>query len=170
MKKKKLLRYIIAAIPLLSVLAIIISAVVSYYYPYYYIENCLYSNKDEFEQLTVYVRDLYTEGDKRIKINEESGREEIKAILGRLREQYQKDSDYTVFSSIDAYFDNDGDMLFYIWAKAEKLKGGDGIDSPDIRCYDLVYVDEGYDGDQPVKDKEPFWGNWRTWSSNTYSG
>lgn len=170
MKRKKLLRYIIVAIPFLFVIAIVISATVSYYYPYHYIKNCLYSNKDEFEQLTVYVRNLYTEGDRHIQINEDSDREEIKAILGRLREQYQKDSDFRVFSAVDVYFDNDGDMLFYIGAKNEKIKNGDGYNSPDILCYDLVYIDENYDGDQPVKDKEPFWGNWRTWSFDTYSG
>lgn len=170
MKNKKLFRYLIAAIPIVFILVIIVSLAVSYYYPYHYIKDCLYSNKDEFEQISVHLRNIYTEGDTNIRINEDSNYDEINTILSGLRGQYQNDSEYPVFSSINVYFDSDGDLLFYLRAKNNKIENADGMNNPDIRCYYLVYIDENYDGDSPIKNAKPFWGNWYTWSDDTYSG
>ncbi len=101
--------------------------------------------------------------------NEESFNK-VKSILSRLREQYQKDSDYPVFLSVSVKYDETGNMLLSMQTKKEKLKNGDGIDNPDIRVYYLVYIDENYNGVSPIKEKEPFYDNWYTWSSDTYSG
>lgn len=51
MKSKKRSRYIIAAIPILFVLMTVTLLAVKYYAAYRYIKNCLYSDKDELEQL-----------------------------------------------------------------------------------------------------------------------
>lgn len=170
MKSKGRFWYIIAAIPILLVLAVITLAAVKYYASYRYLKQCLHSNEAELEQLADYVRGIYAEGDSSVKIDEESCHDEIMSILDALRAKYQSDSEYPVFSGVEAYFDKDGDVLFCIQAKKDRLKKGDGIDSPDIRCYCLVYVDEAYDGDQRFADGKPIWGSWHTWSFDTYSG
>lgn len=167
MKRKRLFRYIVIVILILAIPAFI---AVYYYSPYLYIKACLYSNKESFEQIPIYLKSINIEKNAHIKIDDDSDYNEINSILIDLKEQYQNDSTYPVFSAINVYSDSDGDLLLYIHTRKEKLKNGDGIDSPDIRCYDLVYIDEGYDGNSPVKDTEPFWGNWYTWSHDTYSG
>lgn len=170
MKIKNRTRYIIAAIPVLIILATATLLAVKYYAGYHYIKSCLYSNEAELEQLADYVRDIYAEGESFVMLDEESGHDEIMPILDALREKYQSDSEYPVFTAVEAYFDKDGDVLFLIQVKKHRLKNGDGINSPDIRCYCLVYVDEAYDGDQRFADGKPIWGSWHTWSFDTYSG
>lgn len=165
MKNKKL----IGVTALISV--VILSVVVSYYFPYAYVQGCLYSNKDDFEKLPDYIKSLYSEGTTHIDITEESDCKEINAILAGLKKQYQKDSPYPVFSYVDAYYDKDGDVMFMIPVRKEKLPKKNGVESPDIRYYYLVYIDDGYDGHSSyIKDKKPFSGNWRTWSADRYSG
>lgn len=168
MKKKRLFRYTIVSVPIIFVMIAFIVVLRSD--PYQHIKGCLYSNKDDFEQIPVYLRNMYVEGDTYLIVDEDSGCDEIKLILSRLRSQYQNGSEYPVFSSIEVHYDTDGDMLFYIQAKKRRLKNRDGIERPDIRCYELVYIDEDYDGNPPVKDTEPFCDNWYTWSFDTYSG
>ena len=170
MKSKKLLRYIVAVILILFILAVPAFMAADCYYPYHYIKSCLYSNKESFDYIPNYLKNANIEENTHIRIDADSDHDEINSILSSLKEQYQNDSVYPVFSSIDVYFDSDGDFMFYIQARKEKLKNGDGINSPDIRCYELVYIDERYDGNSPIKEKEPFCENWYTWSKDTYSG
>ncbi|MCM1508619.1 MAG: hypothetical protein NC177_16030 [Ruminococcus flavefaciens] len=168
MKNKKLVCGIGVAV---LIVAVIVTLVVSYYFPYAYVQGCLYSNKDDFERLPDYVKSLYSEGTTHITIKENSDCKEINAILAGLKKQYQKDSPYPVFSSVDVHYDSDGDVMFMITARKEKLPKSNGIESPDIRYYSLVYIDEDYDGSSSyIKDKKPFSDNWRTWSADRYSG
>lgn len=95
---------------------------------------------------------------------------EVEVILNGLRERYQQDSDYPVFSSVKAQYDDNGAMVLTVQTKKEKLKNGDGINKPDIRVFYLVYIDENYDGASPKGERKPFCGNWYTWSADIYSG
>lgn len=193
MKRKESVRNVTVLILLLSVAALILFLIISSFAPYKYTKDCFYSNKEDFEQLSVHFRDLYSEGVTKVKFDENTDYfsfdykdgnynsinaafdkydsfDKVKSILSNLREQYQKDSDYPVFSSISVKYDDYGNMLLSMQAKKERLKNGDGIDSPDIRVYYLVYIDENYNDNSPIKEKEPFYDNWYTWSSDTYSG
>ena len=168
----------VAIILLLVILLLPLLSVISYYAPYKYVENCFYSNKENFEQLPSYFKILQTDGISSVDIDENdlsnTVYNEVKAILASLQEQYRKDNEYAVFSFAKAEYDENGNVLLYMIAKSEKLKNGDGINSHDIRMYYLVYIDENYNGNSRLhidKDyKEPFYGNWYTWSSDTYSG
>lgn len=168
MRNKKTLCNIIVVISVL--VAVVLCMAVSYFYPYKYVENCFYSNRDDFEKIPYYLESLYDEDKKHIKISENSNCDRITAILVNLQKQYQNYSKYPVFSSVDVYYDDDGDVMFYIQAKKEKLKNRDGVNSADIRCYQLIYIDENYDGSSPAKYRKPFCNNWYTWSSDIYSG
>ena len=77
---------------------------------------------------------------------------------------------HPVFTAIEVYSDNNGNLAISIQAKKEIIKGGNGKETPDVRCYCLVYVEPNYVGSIHAKDKAPFYDNWRTWSSDTYSG
>ena len=169
MKNKKKLRNIIVVISVL--VAVVLFMAVSCFYPYTYMENCFYSNRDDFEKIQSYLESLYDEDKKHIIIEtgESSNYDEITAILVKLQKQYQSDSKYPVFSYVDVYYDNDGDMMFYIQIKKEKLKNSDGVNSPDIRLYQLVYIDENYDGRSPAYYRKPFCDNWYTWSADRHS-
>lgn len=86
--------------------------------------------------------------------------------LSKLREKYQKHCDYPVFSTIEACYDKEGNMLLYVQAYNEK------ISTEEKRGYYLVYVKEGYSGNSSFLGidtlgrvtKEPFVDNWYTWS------
>lgn len=159
-------------------LSLVIFLTVSYYAPYKYVENCFYSNTEIFEQLPSLLKTLQTEDISSVQIEENdlsnASYNEVKTILAGLQEQYRKDSDYAVFSFVNAEYDENGNLLLYMIAKSEKLKNGDGINSHDIRFYYLVYIDENYSGNSRIhidkNYKEPFWGNWYTWSSDSFSG
>ncbi len=57
-----------------------------------------------------------------------------------------------------------------VQAKKQKIKTGDGINTPDIRCYSLVYVDPNYAGSIKEMSERPFYDNWRIWSEDMWSG
>ena len=135
---------------------------------YRYCENCLQSNIEYFDALPTYIRNYSLSGT--VKISDENTPNEINEILDSLNKQYQKDSDYPVFTAIEVYSDNNGNLAISIQAKKEIIKGGNGKETPDVRCYSLVYVESNYVGSIHAKDKAPFYDNWRTWSSDTYSG
>ncbi|MGN1084309.1 MAG: hypothetical protein ACI4QX_04865 [Lachnospiraceae bacterium] len=86
--------------------------------------------------------------------------------LSKLREKYQKNCDYPIFSTIYAYYDKEGNLLLHMQAYNEK------ISMEEKRCYYLVYVKEGYSGNGSSLGidslgrvtKEPFADNWYTWS------
>ena len=157
-----------------AVIFLIITAAVwlslSYSAPYNYVESCFYDNQDDFADLVSYAQTLCTENSSRVKITADNAPDNIRLFLESLQKQYAQDSPYPVFSSVDVCFDNEGDMMLYVHARKEKLRSGDGINSPDIRFYYLIYTDEDYESKLPCAKNEPFSGNWYTGSSDTYSG
>lgn len=167
----------IAIVLSLVILSLVLLLVISYYAPYKYTENCFYSNKENFERLPGLFKTLQIDDVSSVDIDENdlsnTAYNEVKNILVSLQEQYRNDSEYAVFSSVNAEYDESGNILLYTIVKSKKIKGN-GMDSPDIRCYYLVYIDENYNENSRLhidKDyKEPFCGNWYTWSSDTYSG
>ena len=171
MKTKKTNIIILISV-LLILVAVVLFMAISYLFPYRYVENCFYSNREDFEKIPYYLESLYDEGKKHmeIEIDENSDCDEITAILLKLNKQYQNDSKHSVFRSVGVRYDNDGDLMFYMAVQKEKLKNRDGVNGADIRCCYIVYVDENYDGSSPAKYREPFCDNWYTWSSDTYSG
>lgn len=170
MNIKKRFRIIILTIPALLIISAVVFFIISYSYPYHYLRDCFYLNKEEFNQIVLYLKDTYREDQTHIVINTNSDYNEINEVLTRLKEQYQNDSEYPVFSSVDAYYDEEGNMMLTIQARKEKIMSGDGMENPDIRCYELVYIDENYNCDSIIKSQKPFCGNWYTWSYNTFSG
>lgn len=192
MNRKKLVRNVAVVILLLSAAALILFFRISYLAPYKYTEDCFYSNKEDFEQLSACFKELYSEGITYAEYEEDTDcfsvdyngddvfldktagnsslYNEVEEILSNLREKYQKDSDYPVFSSITVQYDDNGNMLLTVQAKKEKLKNGDGVDNPDIRMFYLVYIDEDYKGSSLINAKNSFYDNWYTWSADTYSG
>lgn len=168
MKSKRKYLYVFAIILIIVIIAIPITLQVEYSAPYRYCEKCLLSNKEYFDTLPVYVRDYGHNG--HIYLNDENTPEEIREILGSLNRQYQKDSYYPVFTEIAVDYDQNENLAFSIQAKRDRLKNGNGIETPDIKSYYLVYVDTNYTGDTHAKNKTPFYSNWRTWSSDDYSG
>lgn len=131
-------------------------------------KRILYSNASDFESLVDYVRQYGITG--KTGIGDDDIPQEIEEILIRLNEKYQPDSDYPVFTMIDVKQDGDGDIYISVQAEKHKLKNGDGHDSPDIRCCQLVYVDPDYSDSFMEKNARPFYGNWRIWSSDMWSG
>ena len=92
----------VAIILLLVILSLPLLLVISYHAPYKYVENCFYSNKENFEQLPSYFKILQTDGISSVNIDENdlsnAVYNEVKAILASLQEQYRKDNEYAVFS------------------------------------------------------------------------
>ena len=72
--------------------------------PYRYCENCLQSNIEYFDALPTYIRNYCLSGT--VKISDENTPKEINEILDSFNNQYQKDSDYPVFTAIEVYSDN----------------------------------------------------------------
>lgn len=175
----------------IAVSVVILFLVIAFFVQFRRTETCFYTNKGEFEKLSLCFKGLYTEGVTQIEFkdsadnfffsfedddnlrdtsDEEEAFQQVKETLNRLRERYQKGSSYPVFSAVSVQYDDSGDMLLSMQVKKEKLKNGDGINVPDIRVYYLVYIDENYNGSSLIKETEPFYDNWYTWSSDTYSG
>ncbi|MCQ2417586.1 MAG: hypothetical protein MJ071_07220 [Oscillospiraceae bacterium] len=50
------------------------------------------------------------------------------------------------------------------------LKNGEGKQTPDIRCYELVYISQDFNGNIRESRAEPFYDRWCIWSCDTYSG
>jgi hypothetical protein len=178
MKKKLNKHYIVPAVIGAVIVLVPLTLFIAYKLRFQYIKNCFYSNEQAFERLVELSRKHRPEGGGQqiIKIDEQSGGDEISQILGDLREKYQKDSDLSVFSRIRSCFDKNGNMALSITVSSKKLAGRDGINSPDVRCGVLVYIDEGFDFAStdtlhlPPEDDTPFHGSWHTWSYDTYSG
>jgi hypothetical protein len=136
------------------------------------VKNYFYSNEYDFYQLLNCVKEIPNndQSEIKIRIDENSDYDEINSILSRLKEQYQNQSYYNnFFSYIDINFDKEGNVMFRTLVKSDNIPSGNGIDSPNVMCYELVYVDENYE-DTPVKRQEPFYDNWYTYSFHTYTG
>lgn len=168
MKVKEKYRFAVTVILIIVIISIPIILQILWYAPYRYCEKCLLSNKDYFEILPKYIKKYELNGD--ILLNNETTPKEVRNILDKLNKQYQKDSDYPVFTAIEVRCDKNDNIAVLLNAKKEKIENSDGIGTPDVRCYSLVYVEPNYTGEIFAKDEVPFYDNWRTWSSDTYSG
>ncbi|MBO6207201.1 MAG: hypothetical protein J6O73_09690 [Lachnospiraceae bacterium] len=136
--------------------------------PYRYCEECLYANTEKFDDLVRYVRENNLTGN--IRSDDNSMPREIRDIMENLNRQYQGDSDYPVFTALRIRRDDKDNMYISIQAKKERLRNRDGKELPDIRCYNLVYVDPSFGGGIPELERKTFYGNWRAWSSDLWSG
>ena len=159
---------IITAIVMLVIAAISAAVYILHRAPYRYCENCLLSNKEYFDALPDIIKKYGLNG--KVSMKDKDTPDEILEILDSLNKQYQKDSDYPVFTALEISSDPNGSIAVSIQARKEYLKNGDGKESPDIRCCCLVYIEPEYSGDIHAKEKAPFYGSWRTWSFDAYSG
>lgn len=163
-------RIIFGAVAVGIIMLFLIVAVIlmKYMLPYRYCEECVYANKQDFDDLVRYVRENNLTGN--ISNDDNSIPQEIRDILESLNDQYQGDSDYPVFTEIRIRRDDNDNLYISLQAKKERLRNRDGKDLPDIRCYSLVYIDPGFGGGVPELERKTFYGNWRTWSSDLWSG
>ena len=168
MKRRRIHRSVIALIPVIVLLFIPIFFQHMYRRPYRYCENCLHSNKEYFDELPSYIREDGISGT--FYLNDENTPKEINEILESLNKQYQKDSDYPVFTAIEINNDDNGALAISLQAKKTGIKKRDAAEMPDIRCYYLVYIEPDHNGSIPAKNITPFYDNWRTWSQDIYSG
>ncbi len=144
--------------------------------PQAYVRWCAKVNEEELAVITDCLREAYSSGDTHIRYVtdgdaasiEADAPEEIKTVLLELQDKYQKDK-WPVFSFVEVYYDEQGDMMYEICVKTEKTEG-DGMESPDLRCCYLIYIDDGYDGKQMETHAEVIFGNWHYWAKDTYSG
>ncbi|MBR3247996.1 MAG: hypothetical protein IKG03_06335 [Clostridiales bacterium] len=166
MRRSKI-RYILTASFLITALVILLLVFVAKF-PEFYCKRCLNSNISDFDNLVSYVRQYELTG----KISVEDGDIplEVEEILVRLNNKYQSDSDYPVFTGLSAKNDGNGNIYMSVQVRKDKIPSGDGYDSPDIRCYELVYVDPDYGDSIKEISARPFNGNWRIWSSDMWSG
>lgn len=190
--KHKLITVIILLISLLFCL--IIWLIVSYCTRYSFVEDCYFSNKEKFSDISMNFKELYSDNLCNAKLDGDSGKlglhykfskdnnefiysSEINDCSGKsfvdalnqLQEQYEVNSEYPVFSSVDAYYDNDGNMLLYMQVFKKDIEKKQ-IEK-EIVCYYLVYIDEGYHGndssigiDKFGVTRNPFTDNWCVWS------
>lgn len=168
MKKEKNIKLILIVILLLLAI-VIMTALIYRSSPYAYVKQVAKSNEDILDRLTSVIRG-YTENNKHFEYSDEDAPEDIKAIMEGLKSEYQKDSEGPVFSGVEVYFDEQGDMMYLIQVRKDKLKSGDGKDSPDIRCYYLIYTDSNYDGKQTEASADVIFDDWHYWSKDLYSG
>ncbi len=157
------------------------------------IEFYYYANKKSFETIVEYFDNLYMENLHEVRFGIDTTCLEFKLKyidangevnylgetvacantsfvkeLSQLREKYQKKCDYPVFSSIYAYYDEEGKMLLYMQVYNEKLS------TEEARSYYLVYIEDGYSGSHSslaidswgTITREPFTANWYTWSKD----
>ena len=136
--------------------------------PEQYCKRCLYSNSSDFDSLVDYVRQYDITGE--VEVGDGDIPPEIEAILVRLNDQYQADSDYPVFTALTAQHDDNGNIYISVQAEKHRNSSGDGLDSSDIRCCSLVYVDPDYSGSVMEMNTRPFYDNWRVWSTDMWSG
>ena len=152
---------VISALVILTIILVINSAE-------YYCKRCLNTNSTDFDNLVTYVKQNGITG--KMSIGDDIIPKEIEEILERLNRKYQVDCNYPVFTAINVRSDGKGNTYIYIQAKKQKIKTGDGINTPDIRCYSLVYVDPNYAGSIKEMSERPFYDNWRIWSEDMWSG
>ena len=114
---KRKQRFVIGIILMIAIISIPIIIQFIYRAPYRYCENCLQSNIEYFDALPTYIRNYSLSGT--VKISDENTPNEINEILDSLNKQYQKDSDYPVFTAIEVYNDNNGNLAISIQAKKE---------------------------------------------------
>lgn len=183
MKKK----YIIVLIVLIPALFFIISFIYKEKVHQEYVKNCYKNNKQYMESIVDYFEKykydsipmiIYSQDDhiieKCLGKNSEyidCGEETFDKYFTYMRNKYQKDSPYNVFSFIRVNYDNQGNMLMYFIVKNRK------IENDKIRNYYLVYIDNEYNAhgsdlaiDNSTIKSKPFSGNWYLWSKDVLNG
>lgn len=190
--KHKLITVIILLISLLFCL--IIWLIVSYCTRYSFVKDYYFSNKEKFSDISMNFKELYSDNLCKAKLDGDSEKlelhykfskdnnefaysTEIKDCSGKsfvdalnqLQEEYEENSEYPVFSSADAYYDNDGNMLLYMQVLKKDVEKK--ANEKEIVCYYLVYIDEEYHGnassigiDKFGVTRNPFTDNWCVWS------
>lgn len=191
---KRMAKKIVIIAFLLVLLALIGYIMISYYTRNDFVKNCYYSNQQDFDNIAMYFKDLYSEDLRSAKFNgatdeltlsfiitdenndtsyssevRDCSDESFSIALDSLKAQYQENSEHSVFSRICAYYD-DGNMLLYVEAQDEAISNTD-----EMICYYIVYIDEDYDGNHSALGidkfgvtREPFSGNWCVWSQKDY--
>lgn len=184
MRKKLLIFFILLFIPigLFS-----IGYIKSVYLKNAYVETCYKDNAKAFDEIAAFFKQSFTESTSMIQYNQEEhileryfegsstysdcSDEDIDTLLSRLRDEYQPDSEYKVFSFVRAVFDDSGNMLLHLVVKSEENT------NDEIRNYYLVYADEEYNGhssglaiDFSEITEEPFHENWYYWSEDVQLG
>ena len=135
-----------------------------------YIRNCYYDNQDTFRTIVTLAETQAHEPNSHIKVDGSDAPDALRTALRTLREQYQPENKYPVFTAVDIYYDKEDDVAFTVQVKADRLKNGNGREKPDIRIYQLVYAADNYDGEYPKHSKEAFSKNWYIWGYDTYTG
>lgn len=194
-KLKQKIRLILGTTVLFLVLLPILYVLVLYYQDerkYIRIENYYRIDAEIFEEIAGYFKNLYSENLYAVEFDcnntylelfleyvDEDGKyryvkEKLECAdaifvenLSKLREKYQKKSEYPVFTDICVSYSEDGKMMLYMAAYNE------ANNSEEARWYYLIYMDEEYDGkdvhlgiDMRYTKEKPFEGNWYTWSKD----
>lgn len=181
---------IIGLIVIACLILVNVISCVMFFSPYHQIERCYKENKASFQQIVQTFKNRYTDSlnsviysldDHSFTLNfnhakdiVDDSNEDISEILEHLQEQYRSQSDLSsVFSTVNAYFDQSGNMLLYLIAQ----KDSNGKDADTSKCYYLIYIDDSYYGhnsdlaiDNSDISKKPFADNWYTWSKNVPLG
>lgn len=192
--KRKTVLFAIGILVLLSPLLWIGTAYLREASKYWRIKHYYRSDQDSFQEIASYFKDLYEDQMRNAKLELRDGKlywnyrenpdtyekdianESIFAVLSGLRERYAPKSphQYPVFSYADAYYDAEGNMLMILNAYSKPATYGD---EPGYKSYYLIYIDKEYDGhaswlgiDTFGVTREPFSGNWCTWSKATPAG
>lgn len=160
------------------------------------IEQYYLSDPERFGEISAYFKELYSEGlfrarlaggrlcleyrdgNRNISSDERDVSEERAWLaLTELREKDSSDSAYPVFSWVWAFYDGEGDLLLYLCAHSEPIKGRDVMIERDIKKSYLVYIDEDYKGtdswlgiDTYGVTEKPFSDRWYFWDESDYSG
>lgn len=160
------------------------------------IEQYYLSDPERFDEISAYFKALYSEGlfrarlaDGRLCLEYRDGEwnissdernaseERVWLTLAELREKYQPNSPYPIFSLVRAYYDGEGNLLLYLLARSEPIEGRDATVEHDITNAYLVYIDEDYGGthsalgiDTYGVTAKPFADRWYSWEEWGYSG
>lgn len=187
MRKKTVKALVVFILLIIPISLFMIGYIKNVYLKKEYVEMFYKDNPQTFDEIATFFKQNFTESISTIQYDQEkhilekrykesytysdcSG-EKFDIALSQLRDEYQQDSEYKVFSFIRAFFDESGNMLLYLVVKSEKNT------EDKIRNYYLVYIDDEYNGhgselaiDSPKLSTKPFCKNWYYWSKDIQLG
>ncbi len=168
-----------------STFAIVMAAMLSANSSYKDIEKIYYDNTNEFNNIYSYMKNTYSKNtekaeldldDKCLKVYIDKNvrivtpDEPIIKDMQTLHDKYQPSNSLYVFTSAASYFDDNGNMMMYLYGAKKKL-------GERSRNYCLVYVDDGYNGyypnylfNQNNTIAKPFDDKWYIWSYDSDVG
>lgn len=141
MRRKLKIANIVIVVLILASPIILIS--VSYYIDkskYNIIKDYYYSDTEKFNEISSYFKSLYTDDliyakledgildliykteDEREYLSKDISSEKVNLALVELKEKYQKNSPYPIFSNIRTYYDDEGNMLLILKANTIPIK------------------------------------------------